>query len=148
MADTAYTDGATVITADTMNDLNRLHYTIFGDPADIAAVRLLTGLVTQNSQIADYTAVLGDGGKHIFHPSSDNNPRTFTIPANASVAYPIGTTLTFINKINTITIAITSDTLTMAGSGTTGSRTLAANGMATAVKIASTEWMIAGTGLS
>ena len=33
MADTTYVDGSTIITADSMNDLNRLHYTIFGDPA-------------------------------------------------------------------------------------------------------------------
>lgn len=39
MADTTYTDNVTVITADTMNDLNRLHYTILSDPADAAAVR-------------------------------------------------------------------------------------------------------------
>jgi hypothetical protein len=39
MADTTYTDGATLLTADTMNDLNRLHYTILADPADAAAVR-------------------------------------------------------------------------------------------------------------
>lgn len=38
MADTVYTDGVTLLTADTMNDLNRLHYTILGDPADDAAV--------------------------------------------------------------------------------------------------------------
>lgn len=43
MADTTYTSGQTVITADTMNDLNRLHYTIFGDPADLAAVLTALG---------------------------------------------------------------------------------------------------------
>lgn len=102
----------------------------------------------QNSQSAAYTLVASDAGKHIFHPSTDNNARTFTIPANASVAYPVGTTITFINKVNTVTIAITSDTLTLAGTGTTGSRTLAANGMATAVKISSTEWIISGNGLT
>jgi hypothetical protein len=37
MANTTYTDNVTVITADTMNDLNRLHYTIFNDPADVTA---------------------------------------------------------------------------------------------------------------
>lgn len=102
----------------------------------------------QNSQSAPYTLVLSDSGKHIFHPSTDNNPRTFTIPANASVAFPVGTAVTFVNKINTVTIAITSDTLTLAGAGTTGSRTLAANGIATAVKITSTEWIISGNGLT
>lgn len=104
--------------------------------------------VPQNSKSADYTTVLADSGKHIFHPSSDNNPRTFTIDSNANVAYPLGTCLTFVNKINTVTVAITSDTLTLAGAGTTGSRTLAANGMATAIKIATTEWMISGSGIT
>lgn len=104
--------------------------------------------VPQNSQSAPYTAVIADSGKHIFHPSSDNNARTFTIPANSSVPYPVGTVLTFVNRINTVTIAITSDTMYLAGSGTTGSRTLAANGVATAIKIASTEWIISGTGLT
>ena len=36
----------------------------------------------------------------------------------------------------------------LAGVGTTGSRTLPANGIATAVKVASTEWLISGVGLS
>ena len=45
MADTTYTSGVTVISADTMNDLNRLHYTIFGNPANAAAVRSALGLV-------------------------------------------------------------------------------------------------------
>jgi hypothetical protein len=108
----------------------------------------LFSTIPQNSQSTAYTLVLTDGEKHIFHPSSDNNARTYTIPANASVAYPIGTTVTFVNKINTVTIAINTDTLTQAGSGSTGSRTLAANGMATAIKIATTEWMISGSGLT
>jgi len=106
------------------------------------------GEIPQNSQSAAYTLVASDAQKQILHPSSDNNARTFTIPANASVAFPIGTTVTFINKINTVTIAITSDMLTMAGSGSTGSRTLAANGIAVATKIGSMEWMISGTGLT
>lgn len=104
--------------------------------------------ITQNSQSAAYTTVLADGGKHILHPTADNNARTFTIDSNANVAYPVGTAITFVNQINTVTIAITSDTLTLAGVGTTGSRTLAANGIATALKIASTSWIISGTGLS
>lgn len=103
----------------------------------------------QNSKSADYTCVMADSGKHILHPSSDANSRTFTIPANGSVAYPIGTTLTFINdSANSCTIAITTDTLVLAGTGSTGSRTLAQYGMATAVKISSTRWYINGNGIS
>lgn len=104
--------------------------------------------ITVNSQSVAYTTVLTDGGKFILHPAADNNPRTFTIDSNANVAYPIGTALTFVNEINTVTIAITSDTLTLASAGSTGSRTLAASGIATALKIASTKWIISGTGLS
>jgi len=109
-----------------------------------------TTYIPQNSQSAAYTAVLGDAGKHIYHPSADTTARIFTIPANASVAYTIGTTLTFVNDTSAgvVTIAITSDTLVLAGAGTTGSRTLAANGIATAIKVTATRWMISGTGLS
>lgn len=104
----------------------------------------------QNSQSAAYTTVLSDAGKHILHPSADTTARTFTIDSNANVAYPIGTTLTFVNQnsAGTLTIAITSDTMRLAGAGTTGSRTLAANGVATAIKLTSTEWIINGTGLT
>jgi len=104
--------------------------------------------IPQNSQSAAYTTVLADRGKHILHPTADNNARTFTIDSNANVPYPIGTAITFINQINTVTIAITSDTLTLMSAGTTGSRTLAANGIATAIKVASTSWVISGTGLT
>jgi hypothetical protein len=104
--------------------------------------------ISQNSQSAAYTTVLADGGKHILHPAADNVARTFTIDSNANVAYPIGTAITFVNEINTVTIAITTDTLTFALDNSTGSRTLAAGGIATALKITSTKWIISGTGLS
>lgn len=105
--------------------------------------------IPQNSQSAAYTLVLDDSGKHIFHPVADNNARTFTIPANSSVAYPIGAAITFINMaVANVTIAITSDTLVFSPTGTTGSRTLATNGSATAIKITSTSWLISGSGLT
>jgi hypothetical protein len=106
--------------------------------------------IPQNSQSAAYTLVLADSGKQIFHPSADTTARTWTIPANSSVAFPIGTAVTFINQngAGVITIAITTDTMRLAGAGTTGNRTLAANGIATCVKITSTEWIISGTGLT
>lgn len=112
----------------------------------ILVQELLT--IPQNSQSTAYTLLITDAGKHILHPASDNNPRTFTIPANASVAYPVGTAVTFVNMINTLSIAITTDTMTLMGAGSTGTRTLAANGIATALKIATTAWVISGTNLS
>ena len=105
--------------------------------------------VPVNSQSAAYTLVDTDAGKAILHPSTDANPRTFTIPANSSVAYEVGTVLTFINMTSqVVTIAITTDTLYLAGTGTTGSRSLAQYGMATAIKLTSTTWLISGTGLT
>ncbi|MGP1678835.1 MAG: hypothetical protein ACTS6J_16975 [Burkholderiales bacterium] len=107
-------------------------------------------LVLQNSQSAAYTLVAADSGKQIYHPIADTAARIWTIPANSSVPFPIGTVVTFINDnaAGAITIAITTDTLRLAGSGATGSRTLAANGIATAVKITATSWQINGTNLT
>jgi len=102
-----------------------------------------------NSQSAAYSLVLADSGKCILHPSTDANARTFTIPANGSVAYPIGTAITFINMTsNVVTIAITTDTMNLSPGGTTGSRSLAQYGSATAIKITSTNWVISGSGLT
>ena len=114
----------------------------------------LSSLIRQNSQSAAYTCVLTDNGKHIFHPSADTTVRTFTIPANAAGggvgAFAIGSAITFVNQHGggVITIAITSDVLYLAGDGTTGNRTLAANGVATALKVTATEWIISGTNLT
>lgn len=118
-------------------------------PSNLTGARIY-GVMPQNSQSAAYTLLITDASKHIFHPSADTTARIWTIPANASVAFPIGTTVTFINQNagGVITIAITTDTMRLAGAGTTGSRTLAANGIATAVKVTSTEWIISGTGLT
>jgi len=106
--------------------------------------------VPQNSKSTAYTLVLADAGKHIFHPSVDTTARTWTIPANSSVAFPVGTAITFVNQngAGVITIAITTDIMRLAGAGTTGSRTLAVNGVATALKITATEWIISGSNLT
>ena len=102
-----------------------------------------------NSNSAAYTAVLADSGKVIFHPSTDANARTFTIPANSSVAYALGTAITFINMTSqVVTIAITTDTMYLSSVGTTGSRSLAQYGSATAIKMTSTTWLISGSGLT
>lgn len=126
--------------------------------AQVSADLQATGLVTdavgfrtipQNSQSTAYTTVAADSGKHLLHPSGDANARTFTIDSNANVAYPVGTAITFVNETSQVlSIAITSDTLTLAGSTTTGTRSLAQNGVATAIKVTSTKWIISGTGLT
>jgi hypothetical protein len=97
------------------------------------------------------TLTIADAGKHIYITLAS---QTITIPAASSVAYPIGTTITFIAgpSASSTSIAITSDTMYLAGTGTTGTRTLAAYGMATAVKVSGASssgiWFINGSGLT
>jgi len=58
------------------------------------------------------------------------------------------TTLTFSNlSSNAVTISCSGATMYLAGTTTTGTRTLARNGLATAVKVNGT-WLITGTGLT
>lgn len=96
-----------------------------------------------------YAFPLAAAGSAIYHDEAST--RTYTIPANASVAHPIGTMFIIDNTGNsgaagTITLAITSDTLRR-GDGTsgTGSRTIAAGQVAVIRKTKSTEWVITGT---
>jgi len=101
--------------------------------------------VPPNPQGGGYTTVLSDSGKFIDFTSSG---ATITIAANASVAYPIGTVITFTNITGASVSIACGDTMTLAGAGTTGTRTLATSGLATALKINSTNWLISGTGLT
>jgi hypothetical protein len=100
--------------------------------------------IPQNAQTGNYTLVLADAGKHIYH-ASGAGIATYTIPANASVAYPIGTAVSFVNlSANAVTISITSDTLTWAQGGGAGSRTLSQYGVANCLKITATQWILTG----
>ena len=94
----------------------------------------------------DYTLALTDAGGHYYHVSA--TPHTLTIPANASIAFPIGTVIAIVNEngAGAITLAITSDTLRWGSS--TGSRTIAANGTATLIKVTSTVWRLTGDGIT
>jgi len=104
--------------------------------------------IPQNSQNGNYNIVLGDAGKHIYH-AAGQAAATYTIPANSNVAFTTGSAITIVNgSANNVSIAITTDTMTLANSSTTGTRTLTANGVATCIKVTSTSWIISGSGLS
>jgi hypothetical protein len=94
----------------------------------------------QSTKTASYTLALADAGYHISITTGG-----IVIPANGSVAFPIGTTIVIFNNSATAqNISITTDTLRLAGTATTGTRSLAQRGLATLVKVAATEWVASG----
>lgn len=104
--------------------------------------------IPQNSQNGSYNVLLADTGRQLFHPAGQA-AATYTIPANSNVAFAVGAALTFINlSANAVTVAVTTDTMYLSSAGTTGNRTLAQYGIATAVKVTSTSWIISGSGLT
>jgi hypothetical protein len=70
----------------------------------------------QNVQSGNYTLVLGDAGKHIY--SANTGAQTITIPANASVAFPIGTLITFVN-VGTTQISLSVSGVSIFANGST-----------------------------
>jgi hypothetical protein len=104
--------------------------------------------IPQNSQNGNYNVVLGDAGKHIYHPTGQA-AATYTFPANSNVSFTVGSAVTIINgSANNVTISLTSDTLYLSSNGATGSRTLAQWGVATAVKIENAAWVISGSNIT
>jgi len=101
-----------------------------------------------NTQDATYTLVLVDSGKTILHTSA--TPHTWTIPPNASVAYPTGTVIVVANiGSGAVTIARgASVALRIGGSATDGNKTLAQHGIASLLKLDTNSWYISGTGVT
>lgn len=101
----------------------------------------------QNPQDAAYTLALSDRGKHIY--SENSAGQTVAIPANATVAFPVGSVVVIVNRgTNPVTINAAAVTLRQAGTTNTGSRTIAVNGLATLLKVEGDEWFISGAGVS
>lgn len=98
----------------------------------------------QEAKTGAYGLVLADAGKHISITTGG-----VTIPANSSQAFPVGTIIgVYNNSSSSQTISITTDTLRQAGTGNTGSRTLAQYGFASLLKVDTTVWIISGAGVS
>ena len=134
-------------TVTALNNVTITNFTVANAISDSANVAGYLG-VPQNIQNGNYGIALGDAGKQIYHPAGQA-AATYTIPANSNVGFTTGTAITIVNSsANNVSIAITTDTMTLANSATTGTRTLTANGVATCVKVTSTSWIISGAGLS
>jgi hypothetical protein len=138
---TMQSDGASSVLAFRTNGNERFRILSTGGitSSDLADAVGYKG-VPQNSQTASYTLALSDMGKHISITTGG-----VVIPANGSVAFPIGSTITIYNNSGTAqNISITTDTLRLAGTATSGTRSLAQRGLATCIKVAATEWVVTG----
>ncbi len=108
-----------------------------------------TKVVPITAPATGYVTVLGDAGKALVHLIAvDTTARTYTIDGYANVAYVTGTVITFVNQTAVLSIALASGAMYLAGTSTTGTRSLAGNGTATAIMATPTLWYISGTGLS
>ncbi|MCP4789600.1 MAG: hypothetical protein GY881_05110, partial [Gammaproteobacteria bacterium] len=98
--------------------------------------------IPQNSQTSAYTLVAGDNGKHINITTGG-----VTVPSGV---FSVGNVVSVYNDSGsnqTITQG-SSVTLRLAGSATTGNRTLAQYGLATVLCVGSNEFVISGAGLT
>lgn len=131
------TQGGAIISATTVNDSAGTGYTI--------GYRQMP----QNNQAAaaTYTLVLADDGKHVYLTGGTTN--TLTVPANSSVAFPIGTVITVVNNNSgSCTISGPASSLQLANGALAATRTLATKGMATMVKVGTDLWYVSGAGVT
>ena len=95
---------------------------------------------------ADKTFAMADGNTEQYHPVADNNARTFTLPSNASVAYPIGTCIKITNMAAAdLSLAITTDTMFAADTGTATGGTIPQFNFIIAQKETATSWLLSGS---
>ena len=104
--------------------------------------------VPQTAIAGNFTLALTQLGYKI--KLTNAGAQTVTIPTNAAVAFGTDAIITLVNRGTTAaSIALSGGvTLIQAGTGATGARTLAVNGMCSLIKNDTDEWMISGSGVS
>jgi hypothetical protein len=117
-----------------------------GDVLTAAAFNGLVAFTVDADATADYTAVLDDQYQ-VLVPMNKATAVAFKIPTNASVAFPVGTAITILNKgVGAVTIsAVTSGTTTVLSAGAVAaSPTLAQYKTAVCIKTATDVWYVVG----
>jgi hypothetical protein len=117
---------------------------------DILTAGMFNGLITftldPDQTGTSYTAVLDDQYQ-VLVPMNRGTAIDFKIPTNASVAFPVGTAITILNKgagLCTIS-AVTSGTTTVLSAGAVAAApTLAQYKTAVCIKTATDTWYVAG----
>ena len=131
------------------NAIDSEHYT----DGSIDTAHLSTGLQIDDPTLTysinaqtgtTYTPVLADAGKIV--TLNNGSAITLTIPPNSSVAYPVGSSLTFINIGAGLTTFAQGSGVTIASSGGTATAPsiTAQHNSATCIKIATDTWQVIG----
>ena len=116
---------------------------------DILTAAMFNGLITYTldaDATADYTAVLDDQYQ-VLVPMNKATAVAFKIPTNASVAFPVGTAITILNKgagVCTISAVTPGTTTVLSAGATAASPTLAQYKTAVCIKTATDVWYVAG----
>ena len=119
---------------------------VTGDVLTAANYNSLVAFTLNAQTGATYTSVLNDSYQ-VLVTMSNASANAFKIPTNASVAHPIGTVITVLNKgAGTCTIsAVTSGTTTVLSAGATAaSPTLSQYKSAACIKIDTDIWYVVG----
>ena len=96
----------------------------------------------QSSNVSG-TLVLSDSAKHLYLTGN------VTVPPNSSVAFDIGTVVSVVSNATALVIQAGSGvTLKLANSASTGNRSVASNGVATMLKVATDTWYVYGFGVT
>lgn len=108
----------------------------------------LPGIAAPATHNEDYTFVLSDNGKTIIKTSADTAARTWTIPLNSSVAFPVGAIMLLINEDdNDITLTATGAATLKILDGTApadGDVTISEGGLLTLYMKAADDWLCWG----
>jgi len=95
------------------------------------------------SSNASGTLVLSDSAKHLYLTGN------VTVPPNSSVAFETGTVISVVSNATALVIQAGSGvTLKLANSTSTGNRSVASNGVATMIKVATDTWYVFGLGVT
>lgn len=119
---------------------------ITGDILTAAGYNGLVAFTVNADATVDYTSVIADAYQ-VLVPMNKATAVAFKIPTNASVAFPVGTAITVLNKgAGLVTIsAVTSGTTTVLSAGAAAAApTLAQYKTAVCIKTATDVWYVAG----
>jgi len=117
---------------------------------DVLSAAMFNGLVAftvdADSTAATYTAVLDDAYQ-VLVPINSATATAFKIPTNASVAFPVGTAITVLNKgagLCTISATTSGTTTVLSAGAVAASPTLAQYKTAACIKTATDVWYVVG----